>query len=62
MRRTWPIAVVVTSDHGNVEDVTAKGHTLNPVPTMLIGTGREQIEPRIRSLTDIAPAIVELLT
>ncbi len=54
--------IVVTSDHGNVEDVTAKGHTLNPVPTMLIGAGREQIAPRVRSLTDIAPAIVELLT
>lgn len=54
--------IVVTSDHGNVEDVTAKGHTLNPVPTMLIGAGREQIAPRIRSLTDIAPAIVDFLT
>ncbi len=53
--------IVVTSDHGNVEDVTAKGHTLNPVPTMLIGAGREQIAPRIRSLTDIAPAIVDAL-
>lgn len=53
--------IIVTSDHGNIEDVTAKGHTLNPVPTMLIGAGREQIAPRIRSLIDIAPAIVDLL-
>jgi 2,3-bisphosphoglycerate-independent phosphoglycerate mutase len=53
--------IVVTSDHGNVEDVSAKGHTLNPVPTMLVGAGREQIARRIHSLTDITPAIVQAL-
>ena len=54
--------VVTTSDHGNLEDTTAKGHTLNPVPTLLVGAGREQIAARIYSLADITPAIVEFLT
>ncbi len=51
--------VVMTSDHGNVEDRSAKGHTLNPVPTILIGEGREQMAPRIHSLEDLTPAIVD---
>ena len=53
--------VVTTSDHGNVEDALAKGHTRNPVPTILIGAGREKIAPQIHSLTDLTPAISNLL-
>jgi hypothetical protein len=53
--------VIVTSDHGNVEDWTVMGHTLNPVPTILIGARREEMAKRIRSLEDIAPAVVEVL-
>lgn len=53
--------VIITSDHGNIEDWTAKGHTLNPVPTILIGAGRERLANRIHSLADITPAVVELL-
>ncbi len=53
--------VVITSDHGNVEDTTAKGHTRNPVPTILIGAAREKIAPRIHALTDLTPALSDLL-
>lgn len=53
--------ILTTSDHGNVEDTSAKGHTLNPVPTLLIGAGREKIAPRIHTLTDLTPAIVDWL-
>jgi len=53
--------VIATSDHGNIEDTSAKGHTRNPVPTLLIGAERARIAPRIKSLTDLAPAIVDLL-
>ena len=53
--------VVTTSDHGNVEDTTAKGHTRNPVPTMLIGAHREQIAPCLHALTDLTPALADLL-
>ena len=54
--------VVLTSDHGNIEDLSARNHTLNPVPTIIWGRNREQIASRIRSLVDITPAIVETLT
>jgi len=53
--------IVTTSDHGNVEDLSAKGHTLNPVPTMLIGAGHEKIASRIHALTDLTPSIIDLL-
>jgi phosphopentomutase len=54
--------VIMTSDHGNLEDLSARNHTLNPVPTIVWGRHRESIAARIRSLTDITPAIVDALT
>jgi hypothetical protein len=51
--------VITTSDHGNVEDVSAKKHTLNPVPTILIGAGRDRLAPRLQSLDNLTPAIVD---
>src|SRR5713226_3047846 len=54
--------VILTSDHGNIEDLSVRNHTLNPVPTIVWGRRRQHIAPRIRSLTDITPAIVDVLT
>jgi hypothetical protein len=54
--------VILTSDHGNIEDLSARNHTLNPVPTIVWGRNREQIASRIHSLVDITPAIVRALT
>lgn len=53
--------ILVTSDHGNVEDLTTRSHTLNPVPTLAFGAGRSLIHSRVEGLCDITPAIVELL-
>lgn len=53
--------ILVTSDHGNFEDFSVKTHTLNPVPTLAFGSQAEEAGRLIRSLTDIAPAIVSLL-
>lgn len=52
--------LVVASDHGNIEDVGA-GHTLNPVPVIAVGRGREAVAERVRDLTHVAPALLELL-
>ena len=54
--------LILTSDHGNIEDLSLRNHTLNPVPTIVWGKDRERIARRIRSLADITPAIVETLT
>lgn len=53
--------VIITSDHGNIEDWRVKGHTLNPVPTILIGARRDEAAQSIHSLADITPAIIHLL-
>jgi hypothetical protein len=53
--------VITTSDHGNVEDTSVKGHTLNPVPTMLIGARHAELAPYIHALTDLTPAIVKYI-
>jgi 2,3-bisphosphoglycerate-independent phosphoglycerate mutase len=54
--------LIVTSDHGNIEDLSSRNHTLNLVPTLIWGAGRERLARRIRSLADITPAIVETLS
>ena len=53
--------VILTSDHGNIEDLSVRNHTLNEVPTIVWGARREDIAARITSLADITPAIVSLL-
>ena len=52
--------LVVSSDHGNVEDVTT-GHTLNPVPVLARGPGADALVERVRDLTHVTPAILDLL-
>ena len=49
--------LVVTSDHGNIEDKNQRTHTENPVPTLIAGPDHLQAAERIRRLTDIAPLI-----
>ena len=53
---------LLTSDHGNIEDLSVRNHTLNLVPTIVWGRSRDRIAARIHSLTDITPTIVDLLT
>jgi 2,3-bisphosphoglycerate-independent phosphoglycerate mutase len=55
-------SVILTSDHGNIEDLSSRNHTLNPVPTIVWGLNRIQIAKQIKTLADITPAIVEALT
>ena len=53
--------VILTSDHGNIEDLSTRNHTLNLVPTIVWGAARERVAQRVRSLADITPAIVDVL-
>lgn len=50
--------VMMTSDHGNIEDGRVDTHTRNPIPTVLVGHGRHDVGDKIASLTDITPALV----
>jgi 2,3-bisphosphoglycerate-independent phosphoglycerate mutase len=51
--------ILVTSDHGNMEDLSTRRHTDANVPALVIGnkTAREEFTREIKDLTDIAPAI-----
>ncbi len=55
------LTVLVTSDHGNLEDDRTTAHTTNPVPTLAIGPGREAFRS-VRAISDLAPAILALST
>jgi hypothetical protein len=54
--------VILTSDHGNIEDLSLRNHTLHDVPTIIWGAEREAVAARVQTLADITPAIVALLT
>ncbi len=55
-------SVILTSDHGNIEDLSSRNHTLNQVPTIVWGANQHAIASRIETLADITPAIVATLT
>ncbi|MFN2497554.1 MAG: alkaline phosphatase family protein [Pyrinomonadaceae bacterium] len=55
-------SLILTSDHGNIEDLSSRNHTLNMVPTIVWGRDQNRISSRITTLADITPVIVETLT
>jgi hypothetical protein len=50
--------VLLTSDHGNIEDLTTKRHTTNPVPLLAWGDGARAFAAGITRLDQVTPAIV----
>lgn len=53
--------VILTSDHGNIEDLSVKTHTSNPVPLLAWGKHKEELLTPIESLIDIIPSLIELI-
>lgn len=60
--------VLLTSDHGNIEDLSVKSHTRNPVPLVAAGTLHKQFLRLVRNspngrpgLCEITPALTHLL-
>jgi 2,3-bisphosphoglycerate-independent phosphoglycerate mutase len=55
--------VILTSDHGNMEDLSTRRHTMNPVPALLIGASavRRDFSKGLNDLTGVTPAILSLL-
>jgi 2,3-bisphosphoglycerate-independent phosphoglycerate mutase len=48
------------SDHGNLEDVRV-GHTRNPALGLVAGKGHTLLARRLKSLTDVAPTVLDVL-
>jgi len=53
--------VLLTSDHGNIEDMSVRTHTRNRVPLAAWGAGAAAFTARTERLADVAGNIVELL-
>lgn len=60
--RNFPkdMTLVICSDHGNLEDISVKTHTLNPALTITAGMYARELQEKIKDLTDIKPAILDL--
>jgi len=58
-----PDLLLITSDHGNMEDLSTRRHTAADVPLLLFGDKslRQQFQKDICDLTGIAPAISRIL-
>ncbi len=57
--------LLLTSDHGNLEDLSTKTHTLNPVPALVVGPKRQRLVELLAgegSITAVTPAILRYLT
>jgi hypothetical protein len=53
--------VIVTSDHGNLEDVSSRSHTENNVPTLIIGSEKAGFADGLNDLSNLVPRMAALL-
>lgn len=49
--------LIITSDHGNIEEKNHRQHSRNPVPTILMGPGHSELAGEINDLADIAGVV-----
>ena len=54
--------LIFISDHGNIEDLSTKSHTRNPVPLIVVGAQRSFFTERVKKLTDITPVMVSFMS
>jgi bisphosphoglycerate-independent phosphoglycerate mutase (AlkP superfamily) len=59
--RSPETTVVVSSDHGNLEDSTTKAHTTNPVPLLAVGPAANCFR-QATAITDLVPVILVLFS
>ena len=52
--------LIITSDHGNLEDLSVHTHTMNKVPVIILGDKADIVDFQIKSLVDIMPYTLEL--
>lgn len=54
----FELTLLITSDHGNIENLSIKTHTFNHVPTIAIGKSAPQFS-EVNSLMDVCPMIFD---
>ena len=55
------MTLIICSDHGNIEDISVKTHTLNPSIAVASGNYAEELSNEINDLSQIKPAIMKIL-
>jgi 2,3-bisphosphoglycerate-independent phosphoglycerate mutase len=55
-------AVLVISDHGNLEDMSTPRHTLNPAMALLTGAHHATMAAQLKDLTDVTPTLLTTVT
>ncbi len=55
------ITLIICSDHGNIEDLSVKTHTLNPALTISAGVYSDILRKKITSLYHIKPAVLSII-
>ena len=55
--------ILITSDHGNMEDLSTRRHTANPVPALLVGDQklRSDFATGLTDITGVAAAVMRLI-
>jgi hypothetical protein len=55
--------ILITSDHGNMEDLSTRRHTANPVPGLIIGDldVRREFTQNLTDITGVTPAILNTI-
>lgn len=53
--------IILTSDHGNIEDISVKSHTKNPVLFMVWGPLKNELSDKINSILDVTPVILNMI-
>ena len=54
--------LLITSDHGNLEDLSTRRHTSNPVPLLLVGSKQNrQFFEEIKDISGVAPSICRVI-
>lgn len=56
------ILFILTSDHGNIEDLSVKGHTRNAIPLAALGPGSEILLRGAKNITDISPLLLRAIS
>ena len=55
---------ILSSDHGNVEDMETSAHTVNPVPVLIFGKGADSLLKEVvnPSICHVTPLILSLIS
>jgi len=54
--------VLLTSDHGNIEDLSLRTHTKNPAMTIAWGQGKQKVIQELETILDVTPTLLNYAT